>query len=173
MRTFLITAFVCLSACSAQFQNPSWIPAWQGKDPIRYCIAPEAEKFRPEIVNAFWTWKLTFRSVPAYETRDCEGPRTIAYRLVPLWGWIGTAMYPYPLFPEPHAGDVWISNFVDWNRNRTLLAAVLIHETGHAFGLGESRDPQDVMYPFVNARRLWPSFSERRRMVCLYDWICR
>lgn len=59
--------------------------------------------------------------------------------------------YPPPN-PEPIAGDMHLNYDEAWSLDGSLqLYAVMLHEMGHALGLGHSDDPDDVMYPYYQA----------------------
>ena len=57
--------------------------------------------------------------------------------------------YPSLPNPEPLAGDMHLDDSESWRvgANIDLYSAVL-HELGHALGLGHSDDPTAVMYPY-------------------------
>jgi len=56
--------------------------------------------------------------------------------------------YPPPN-PEPIAGDMHLNHDEAWSIDGSLqLYPVMLHEMGHALGLGHSDDPADVMYPY-------------------------
>jgi hypothetical protein len=153
---------------------PAWIPAWSGREPLRYCIDASATSYAPEIRYAFWTWKQLI-TLPAYEWGDCTAARTITYRAAPIGPW-GLGFFPHPFYPEPIAGDVYLNSGIPWLEHpgaRQYLLPVLLHETGHAFGLPESGLPEDLMNPNVQPNRFYPSPNEVRRIRCLYDNVCQ
>ena len=57
--------------------------------------------------------------------------------------------YPAPPNPEPLAGDVHLDEDESWSAGGYLdLYSVVLHELGHALGLGHSDLPGAVMYPY-------------------------
>ena len=57
--------------------------------------------------------------------------------------------YPFPIYPEPIAGDLHLNDAEAWRIGSNVdLFSVVLHETGHALGLGPSDKPGDVMYPY-------------------------
>ncbi|GAB4369829.1 MAG: hypothetical protein OHK0021_12750 [Bryobacter sp.] len=66
------------------------------------------------------------------------GSRTLAH-----------AFYPAPPNPEPLAGDIHVNSAYAWSFGGTWdVFSVVLHEAGHALGLGHSDAPGAVMYPY-------------------------
>lgn len=176
-----IWARFCLIAftLAASPTNPDYIPIWQGRDPVLYCIDPAIEPLRPEILYAFWTWAAQ-TGLRYAETKDCRAPRTIAYGLgsgMPP-GTLGTGSFPAYQTPEEQApdgrrpaGDVLLNDAIPWTAEpglRDLALPLLLHETGHAFGMGESAHPEEVMYPVIQQGRIALTTRERATIRFLY-----
>jgi hypothetical protein len=57
--------------------------------------------------------------------------------------------YPWPMSPEPIAGDMHFNDVESWHIGTDIdLFSLALHEAGHALGLGHSDNPNDVMYPY-------------------------
>jgi hypothetical protein len=67
--------------------------------------------------------------------------------------------FPSPPNPEPIAGDLHLDDDESWQIGVNLdLFSVMLHELGHALGLGQSDNTAAVMYPYY--RRLAALHSE-------------
>lgn len=158
----------------ALFQvNPPFIPVWMGREPIQYCISGEMEPYREQVTFAFFAW-ASRTGLYARETHDCSAPRTVAYRMQPLDTFMGIGMYPPPLIVQPWAGDVWLDTRRDWGgRDLPLLIPTLLHETGHAWGMGHSWRPESVMNPNPRPGVIALAAEDRRLIGCLYLGECQ
>lgn len=149
------------------------VSPWPGREPLRFCLDRSIEPYRPLVVTAFWRWKWLV-GLEARETRDCGGPRTIAYRLGEVSPpAMGLAFGPPPSFAEPQAGDIMISNRGQWDLQADMLQWLLLHETGHAFGLGESEEGEGLMNPHpLYPLHTVPSQREIKAVMCAYEGVC-
>lgn len=141
-----------------------WDGPGQGGANLLYAFASVTEKLpadaaKSEVARAFAEWakyvKLTFTP-----TNVANGPQTLAilfgrqahgdpYPFDGLGGVLAHTFYPYPINPEPIAGDLHFDDDESWRIGAdTDLFSVALHETGHALGLGHSDKPGAVMYPY-------------------------
>ena len=118
-----------------------------------------ADAAKSEIARAFAEWakhaKLTFTP-----TDVVKGPRTLSvlfgsgahgdpYPFDGPGGVLAHTFYPYPVNPEPIAGDLHFDAEENWRIGADVdLFSVALHESGHALGLGHSDKPGAVMYPY-------------------------
>jgi hypothetical protein len=114
-----------------------------------------------EIERAFSEWakyaKLTF--TPASNATQnqtiavlfASGDHGDGYPFVPQGGVLAHTFYPYPINPEPIAGDMHFNNDENWKIGATVdVFSIALHEAGHALGLGHSDNPGAVMYPYYH-----------------------
>jgi hypothetical protein len=159
-----------------EMSEPSYIPVWQGFDPVRFWISPEMRRFESEIRGALDTFerermpdgralRLHFREIFAPQQVRC-----IDFRMEPLVGLLGLGMYPPPLNEEPAAGDVTL-NADAFSRPefRPLILPTLIHElAAHALGLGHFWRRGSVRCPLIEEDRINLSDEDRMALVTLY-----
>ncbi len=161
----------CAGALTSQGQVATGVPTigdgWDGPGQnaaaLGYAFASVTEKLpaasaQSEIVRAFSEWakyaKIAFTETSATAASDtltvlfATGAHGDAYPFTDPTT-LAHTFYPYPLNPEPIAGDLHFNDSVNWNiGGDTDLFSVALHETGHALGLGHSDNPADVMYPY-------------------------
>jgi hypothetical protein len=114
-----------------------------------------------EIERAYAEW-AKYVQVTFTQTNNSAASQTLAvlfasgahgdgYPFTGPSGVIAHTFYPYPLNPEPIAGDQHFNNDMNWKIGADVdVFSVALHETGHALGLGHSDSPGDVMYPYYH-----------------------
>lgn len=141
-----------------------WDGPGRGGADLKYAFIHVTEKLpadaaKAEIVRAYSEWakyaKLTFTL-----SNDANGKRTLAvlfasgehgdgYPFDGPGGVLAHTFYPFPVNPEPIAGDMHFDNDDNWKIGANIdLFSIALHETGHALGLGHSDKPGDVMFPY-------------------------
>lgn len=141
-----------------------WDGPGLGSANLNYAFVHVTQKAPPdsvksEIERAYTEWakhvQITFT-----QTINLNGPQTLAvlfasgahgdgYPFDGPGGVLAHTFYPYPLNPEPIAGDMHFDNDENWRIGANLdVFSVALHEAGHALGLGHSDSPGDVMYPY-------------------------
>ncbi|MEO8657375.1 MAG: matrixin family metalloprotease [Bryobacteraceae bacterium] len=117
------------------------------------------EDIRHEVLRAMHEWSR-YVQVSFSEGGDPQAERTVAIMFArgdhgdgyPFDGPGGTlahTFYPAPPNPESIAGDLHLDGDESWQIGRSRdLYSVVLHELGHALGLGHSDNPGAVMYPF-------------------------
>lgn len=117
-----------------------------------------ASSVESEIERAYAEW-AKYVQVTFTQTSNPNAPQTIAVLFAtgahgdgyPFTGTTTLAhtFYPYPINPEPIAGDEHFNDAETWQIGADVdVFSVALHETGHALGLGHSDNPADVMYPY-------------------------
>jgi hypothetical protein len=141
-----------------------WSKEGDGPVALHYVIESltgklEANAAVGEIERAFREWEK-YGAVTLSPATAATATRTVAISFVrgehgdglPFDGRSGTlahTYYPAPPNPEMIAGDMHLDADEDWHiGTATDLYTVVLHETGHALGLGHSDQPGAVMYPY-------------------------
>jgi hypothetical protein len=82
-----------------------------------------------------------------------SGDHGDGFPFTPFGAVLAHTFYPPPN-PEPIAGDMHVNYDETWSVDGSLqLYVVMLHEMGHALGLGHSDNPADVMYPYYQGTR--------------------
>ncbi len=114
---------------------------------------------RAEILRAMAEWSRYVR-VGFAETGDGGANRSIAilfgagshgdqYPFDGPAGVLAHTFYPSPPNSEPLAGDLHLDGDEPWRTGGDIdVFSVVLHELGHALGLGHSDVPGSVMYPY-------------------------
>jgi Matrixin/Glucodextranase, domain B len=114
---------------------------------------------RSEVERAFREWER-YAPVQLTPGQRADAARTIAilfargahgdaYPFDGMGGTLAHTFYPSPPNTEPVAGDMHLDADEAWGMGTGVdLYSVVLHETGHALGLGHSDNPGAVMYPY-------------------------
>ena len=112
-----------------------------------------------EIDRAFREWQK-FGNVTLAPGGEASSSRTLVIRFASgehgdgmsfdgSGGTLAHTFYPSPPNPEAIAGDMHLDADESWRIGTGIdLFTVVLHEAGHALGLGHSDQPGAVMYPY-------------------------
>jgi hypothetical protein len=126
----LHTAALPLAESDVRAALQSVIAEWSGYAAITFTPTTQA--------NATTSIDISFPS----------GDHGDGFPFTPSGAVLAHTFYPPPN-PETIAGDMHVNYDEAWSVNGSLqLYAVMLHEMGHALGLGHSDSPSDVMYPY-------------------------
>jgi Matrixin len=116
-----------------------------------------ADSLESEIERAFGEWSK-YVQVTFSPTADATGDQTIAVLFASgahgdgypfSEGIPAHTFYPFPVNPEPIAGDMHFNDSENWKIGANVdVFSIALHETGHSLGLCHSDDPNAVMYPY-------------------------
>lgn len=102
-------------------------------------------RFRDSVMDGIKEWAKAVDLQISLST-DLSGSKTIAVHWKPLpTSRLAQCYYPASMVPEPIAGDMTLNSVSEWDSLKVF--EVVCHETGHALGLGHSRDHDAILYP--------------------------
>ena len=144
--------------------SAGWAKDSSGVVALQYYVQSLTEKMdeatvRGEIDRALREWQK-YAPIRLTAGQAADTARTIAIRFArgahgdsyPFdgpGGILGHTYYPAPPNSEPVAGDMHLDADEAWAAGTAVdLYSVVLHEVGHALGLGHSDVPGAVMYPY-------------------------
>jgi hypothetical protein len=125
----------------------------------RLTVKLAADTSKPQLLKAMAEWSRAVQ-VSFDLTTDITAPRSLNFLfaagahgdLYPFDGpghVLAHTFYPAPPNSEPLAGDLHFDDDESWQSPAVIdLYSVVLHELGHALGLGHSDKPGAVMYPY-------------------------
>ncbi|BDC49696.1 hypothetical protein F183_A20120 [Bryobacterales bacterium F-183] len=156
------TSTAGIAAALAAGQGDGWDGPGKGSANLTYSLGAMTDRLdstlaRTEIERAIAEWvnyvKINIRrgsDRSAEKNLDilfATGAHGDPYPFDGRSGSLAHTFYPSPPNSEPRAGDLHLDGDELWGGG-TDLYSVVLHELGHAFGLGHSTDPESVMYPY-------------------------
>lgn len=163
----------CAGALTAQGQvgqaiaivGDGWDGPGRGAADLQFAFGHLTEKLpadgaQVEIARALSEWtkyvKISFTQTSnlgvarALDIRFASGAHGDGYPFDGRGGVVAHTFYPFPVNPEPIAGDMHFDEDEAWAIGGPAidLFSIALHEAGHALGLGHSDSPADVMYPY-------------------------
>jgi predicted Zn-dependent protease len=156
---------------SASYADPEDSTPWQRSDfPIKVAIWSDPEMkdlkapFRQAVIDAFNRWKDASGGWLRFQIVDDQRQAKIVCKLVGVMRGnkyegggekLGETLGDYDNKNADVLGFSRVEIFWDEDSNPAHLRSTVLHEVGHALGLGHSNNTLDIMYPFVH-----PPYSE-------------
>jgi hypothetical protein len=162
---------------SVSYADPEESTPWQRSDfPIKVAIWSDPEMkelkapFRQAVIDAFTRWKEASGGWLNFQIVDDQRQAKIVCKLVGVMRGsknvpgggekLGETLGDYDNKNSDVLGFSRVEVFWDEDSNPAHFRHVVLHEVGHALGLGHSNNVLDVMYPFVHPP--YPEFPSRR-----------
>jgi len=151
---------------SPSYADPDELMPWQRSDfPIKVAIWSDPElkdlkaPFKQAVIDAFNRWKQASGGWLTFQIVDDQRQAKIVCKLVGVMRGnkyegggekLGETLGDYDRKNSDVRGFSRVEIFWDEDSNPSHLRSTVLHEVGHALGLGHSNNTLDVMYPFVH-----------------------